>query len=155
MKHLTENGHTAVRDADVTFMHLGENDFKGASPTPIGHCLYMLALEPSTPLRRRRVINNELFPFPVHRREWSMEAKETLRAVTERNAEPKIRLWRMRRSVNRLAYASDGVHVSRHNMHQYWAGLPTVHFQMVWSPVKPLCIMHAKKNRKCTSCCWY
>jgi hypothetical protein len=68
----------------------------------------MLALELSTPLKRRRVINNEHFPFPVHRREWSMEAKETLRAVTERNAEAKIRLWRMRRSVNRLAYASDG-----------------------------------------------
>jgi hypothetical protein len=117
-------GQSSVRNADVIFLHVGENDFGSPiSSSSIAEQLYTLALHVTTRQRCRRVIINELFPFPAHRLEWSTETNRSLRQVAERNQVVAIRLWRQRRFDNQRAYARDGVHVAPNYMHQYWTSV--------------------------------
>jgi len=115
--------YNRVQNADVVYLHVGENDYERKSPEDAALDIMRLAVDLVYVHRVRTVTIGELAKFPVHQSNWCILVNRCLRRLVAERPGHRIRLWRQRRALYSRPsslFARDGVHVDRRHMHAYF-----------------------------------
>lgn len=111
----------SVANADVVFLHIGENDYMSLDPFVVADEIYSLAMMLVIQHGVQYVLVGELLPFPNHGRQWTQLVNGRLQQLTSNSW--RVRFWRHRRAffaVQPHVYCRDGVHVAQEFMRVYW-----------------------------------
>ena len=111
-----------IVNADVIFLHIGENDYERRQPVVTARAIVDLAMDLIHVHGARYIVIGELVRFSVHQSDWCIRVNTCLRQLVTRLRLPNIRLWRQRRALynpRSLLFNQDGVHVDRRRMQVY------------------------------------
>jgi len=127
-----------IADADVIFVHIGENDYEHHEPMVTAQRIMSLAIDMVCTNGARCIIISELVRFAVHRSDWCIRVNRCLRQLAREVAVYNIRLWRQRRGLyNRRSCIFD-----RHGVH-----LNPVHMQVYWNSVRYAVLSGMRRQR--------
>ena len=127
-----------VADADVIFVHIGENDYEHHEPMVTAQRIMSLATDMVCTHNARCVIISELVRFAVHRSDWCIRVNRCLRQLSREVPVYNIRLWRQRRGL----YNPRSCLFDRHGVH-----LNPVHMQVYWSSVRYAVLSCMRRQR--------
>jgi len=85
-------------NADVIYLHVGENDYERQQPRATAQAIVNLATDLVYVHGARCFIISELARFPVHRTDWCIRVNLHLRQLAAELSAP-IRHWRQRRGL--------------------------------------------------------
>ena len=127
-----------VADADVIFVHIGENDYERDEPIVTAQRIMSLATDMVCSHGARCVIISELVRFAVHRSDWCIRVNRCLRQLAREVDVHNIRLWRLRRGL----YNPRSCLFDRHGVH-----LNPVHMQVYWNSVRYAVLSCMRRQR--------